>query len=110
MHYELATMTLPFGSSAQAVSSVLTYATAPEAKGELLGRWFTDIGPLNQMVALDGTLRFTNIWAYPTLDARSRIRAEAVADGNWPPKGGPAFLTTQMTSTIALPTAVSPLK
>ena len=208
MYYELATMTLPFGSAAQDASSVLTYATAPEAKGELLGCWFTDIGPLNQMmvlrgfadlatlqaerertqrsadpfgcaaiiqsleqhsyqgfawmkpvrpsaesgikgpvyeirtygikpgglqptvdlwqqyvplrekfspcvvamVALDGPLRFTNIWAYPTLDARSRIRAEAVADGNWPPKGGPAFLTTQMTSTIALPTAVSPLK
>jgi hypothetical protein len=62
------------------------------------------------MVALDGPLRFTNIWAYPSLDARAKARAEAVAQGIWPPKGGPAHLTTNMVSTIALPTAVSPLK
>ncbi|WP_276608551.1 hypothetical protein [Aquitalea denitrificans] len=39
-----------------------------------------------------------------------RIRGEAVAAGIWPPKGGPAWLTTDMHATIALPTAVSPLK
>jgi hypothetical protein len=62
------------------------------------------------MVALDGPLRFTNIWAYESLNARSQIRADSVAQGIWPPKGGPALLTTSMVSTIALPTAVSPLK
>ena len=208
MYYELATMTLPFGTAGQAATNVQAYATAAEAKGELLGCWFTDIGTLTQMivlrgfadlvtlqaerertqksadpfgccatfqsleqhsyqgfpwmkpvrpsaesgitgpvyeirtygikpggvqatidlwqqyvparealspcvvamVALDGPLRFTNIWSYPTLDARSKARADAVALGIWPPKGGPAHLTTAMTSTIALPTAVSPLK
>mgnify|MGYP000858121588 FL=1 len=208
MYYELATMTLPFGTAGQAAHNVQAYASAPEAQGELLGCWFTDIGQLNQMivlrgfadlaalqaerqrtqlsaspfgcgeifqsleqhsykgfpwmkparpssesgitgpvyeirtygikpggvqntidlweqyvpprealspcvvamVALDGPLRFTNIWSYPTLDARSKARADAVAQGIWPPKGGPAWLTTAMTSTIALPTAVSPLK
>ncbi|WP_342131767.1 NIPSNAP family protein [Hydrogenophaga sp. OTU3427] len=208
MYYELATMTLPFGSAAAAATHVQAFCTAPEAQGELLACWFTDIGQLNQMivlrgfadlatlaaerartqhsaspfgcgelfqsleqhsyqgfpwmkpvrpsaesgisgpvyeirtygikpggvqatidlwaqyvpprerlspcvvamVALDGPLRFTNIWAYPTLDARSKARADAVAQGIWPPKGGPAHLTTDMVSTIALPTAVSPLK
>ncbi len=208
MYYELATMTLPFGSAGAAAANVQAFASAPEARGELLGCWFTDIGVLNQMivlrgfadeqallaerertqhsaspfgcgeifqsleqhsyqgfpwmkpvrpsaesgisgpvyeirsygikpggvqptidlwqqyvpprealspcvvamVALDGPLRFTNIWSYPTLDARSQARADAVAQGIWPPKGGPAHLTTAMVSTIALPTAVSPLK
>ena len=208
MYYELATMTLPFGTAGTAAANVQAFATAPEAQGELLGCWFTDIGQLNQMivlrgfadlgqlqaerertqhsadpfgcgavfqsleqhsyqgfpwmkpvrpsaesgisgpvyeirtygiksggvqatidlweqyvppreelspcvvamVALDGPLRFTNIWSYPTLDARSKARVDAVAQGIWPPKGGPAHLTTSMTSTIALPTAVSPLK
>lgn len=208
MYYELATMTLPFGTAGQAAHNVQAFTSAPEAQGELLGCWFTDIGQLNQMivlrgfadlgqlqaerqrtqlsaspfgcgeifqtleqhsyqgfpwmkparpssesgitgpvyeirtygikpggvqntidlweqyvpprealspcvvamVALDGPLRFTNIWSYPTLDARSKARADAVAQGIWPPKGGPAWLTTAMTSTIALPTAVSPLK
>jgi hypothetical protein len=208
MYYELATMTLPFGTATQAATRVRDFAAADEARGELLACWFTDIGALNQMivlrgfedvdtlqaerertqrsaspfgcgdlfqsfeqhgyrrfewmkpvrpsvesgiqgpiyeirtygikpggvqptidlwaeyvpmreklspcvtamVALEGPLRFTNIWAYPTLDARGKARADAVAQGIWPPKGGPAHLTTAMSSTIALPTAVSPLK
>lgn len=208
MYYELATMTLPFGTATQAATNVQTYTSNPDAKGELLACWFTDIGTLNQMIvlrgfadlaalqaergrtqksadpfgcgaiyqtleqhsyrgfpwmkpvrpsaqsgtngpvyeirtygikpggvqttidlweqylparevispcvvamlAVDGPLRFTNIWAYPSLDARSKARADAVAQGIWPPKGGPAHLTTSMTSTIAMPTAVSPLK
>jgi hypothetical protein len=208
MYYELATMTLPFGTAAKASQNVQTFCAAPGAHGELLGCWFTDIGVLNQlivlrgfqsldelsadrlhthhsaspygcgdlyqhlaqhtykgfpwmkparpstesgirgpvyefrtygikpggvqatidlweqyvppreqlspcvvaMVALDGPLRFTNIWAYPSLNARSEIRANAVAQGIWPPKGGPAHLSTDMVSTIALPTAISPLQ
>jgi NIPSNAP len=208
MYYELATLTLPFGTAGTAASRVHAFATEPQAHGELLGCWFTDIGVLNQMVvlrgfadlallhaerertqlsasplgcgdlfqsleqhsyrgfpwmkpvrpsaesgvvgpvyeirtygiqvggvqptidlweqyvpardalspcvvamvALDGPLRFTNIWAYPSLDARAKARADAVAQGIWPPKGGPAYLTTHMVSTVALPTAVSPLK
>lgn len=208
MYYELATLTLPFGTAGQAAANVQAFAGAPEAQGELLGCWTTDIGVLNQMlvlrgfasldalqaerartqasaspfgcgeiyqrleqhgyqgfpwmkpvrpsaesgvqgpvyeirtygikpggtqptialwqeyvplrekispcvvamVALDGAPRFTNIWAYPSLDARAKARADAVAQGIWPPKGGPAHLTTEMVSTIALPTAVSPLK
>jgi hypothetical protein len=208
MYYELATLTLPFGTAGAAAQNVQAFCSAPDAQGELLGCWFTDIGVLNQMivlrgfdtlqalseervrtqhsaspfgcgdsyqsleqhsyqgfawmkpvrpsaesgisgpvyeirtygikpggvqatidlweqyvpprealspcvvamVALDGPLRFTNIWAYPSLDARSKARADAVAQGIWPPKGGPAYLTTNMVSTIALPTAVSPLK
>jgi succinate dehydrogenase/fumarate reductase flavoprotein subunit len=208
MYYELATMTLPFGTAAQAASNVQAYASSAAAQGELLGCWFTDIGVLNQMivlrgfadlaqlqaerartqqsstpfgcgdifqtleqhsyqgfpwmkplrpsaesgiqgpvyeirtygiktggvqptidlweqyvparaalspclvamVALDGPLRFTNIWCGRCLDAGARARADAVAQGIWPPKGGPAHLTTSMVSTIALPTAVSPLK
>ncbi len=208
MYYELATMTLPFGTAGQAATQVQAFTQDTQAQGELLGCWFSDIGQLNQMivmrgfdtlqalqaerqrthqhaspfgcgeifqslelhsyqgfswmkpvrptsesgvqgpvyeirtygikpggeqptidlwqqyvpareklspcivamVALDGTPRFTNIWAYESLNARSQIRAEAVAQGIWPPKGGPAHLTTNMFSTIALPTAVSPLK
>ncbi len=208
MHYEIATLTLPFGTAGAAAAAVDAFVRSPDAQGELLGCWTSDIGALNQMivlrgfadaatllterrrtqrsadpfgcgalavsmqfeayegfdwlpavrpsaesgirgpvyeirtygikpggvqmtsdlwqrdlparhelspcvgamVALDGPLRFTNIWAYPSIDARSKARADAVAAGIWPPKGGPAWLTTAMFSTIALPTAVSPLK
>jgi hypothetical protein len=207
MYYELATMILPFGTAAQAASQVEAFCTEPEAHGQWLACWFTDIGTLNQMIvlrgfetlqalrderqrthqhrnpfgcaalyqkleqhsyqgfdwmpplrpsevsgvrgpvyeirtygikpggvettvelwrqavparsqlspclvamlALDGPLRFTNIWAYDSLQARSQIRADAVAQGLWPPKGGPAQLTTEMNSTIAMPMPHSPL-
>lgn len=62
------------------------------------------------MYALDGTPRIVSIWPYGSLNERSEIRAKAVADGIWPPKGGPQWLTHEMQSMIVLPTAVSPLK
>lgn len=208
MYYELANLTVAFGTLPRAAIDAHAFATDPAAGGELLGCWASDIGVLNQlivlrgfddldalqserqrtlhsadpygcgdrlqqldvamyrafdgmrpvrpseqsglsgpvyeirtygfrpggvrptidlwaeylpgrealsrcvvaMVALDGPPRFTNIWAYDSLDSRSRIRAEAVARGVWPPKGGPAWLTTDMRSAIVLPTDVSPLR
>ncbi|KQE91851.1 NIPSNAP family protein [Acinetobacter lactucae] len=62
------------------------------------------------MYALDGTPRIVSIWPYSSLNERSEVRAKAVADGIWPPKGGPQWLTHEMQSMIALPTSVSPLK
>ncbi|MDR6872736.1 hypothetical protein J2Y55_003755 [Bosea sp. BE125] len=61
------------------------------------------------MHALDGPPRFTHIWPFASLDARASVRADSVAKGIWPPKGGPEWLTGEMHSTIALPTVISPL-
>ena len=52
MYYELAAMTLPFGTTPQAAANVQAFATDPAAGGELLGCWATDIGVLNQLVVL----------------------------------------------------------
>ncbi len=62
------------------------------------------------MYGLDGEPRLTQIWPYASLAARSDARAKSVADGKWPPKGGPDWLSADMTSQIALPLAFSPLK
>lgn len=71
----------------------------------------TKLSPLTiSLYALDGSQRITHIWPFRSLEERARIRAESVEVGVWPPKGGPAWLTTNMKSTICLPTAVSPLK
>ena len=63
---------------------------------------------LINMYALDGAPRITHIWPYASLDARAAIRADAVAKGVWPPKNGPEQFIAA-TSTIAVPTAASPL-
>lgn len=61
-------------------------------------------------VALDGAQpRFLNVWAYDSLDQRAQVRADAVARGLWPPKGGPASLTS-MRSNVCVPLAFSPLR
>ncbi|MFO1072430.1 MAG: NIPSNAP family protein [Geminicoccaceae bacterium] len=70
----------------------------------------TAISPLTvAMHAIEGVPRFTHIWPFASLDDRAAKRAQSVAEGVWPPPGGPALLTGEMSSLIALPTAISPL-
>ena len=71
----------------------------------------TRLSPMvGAFTALDGEQpRFLNIWAYQSVDERAAIRADAVKQGVWPPKGGPANLT-KMTSTLCAPVAFSPLR
>ncbi|WP_448107385.1 NIPSNAP family protein [Pseudomonas azerbaijanoccidentalis] len=60
--------------------------------------------------ATDGSLpRYLHIWPWASLEQRQRVRAEAVADGVWPPENsGPQL--RDMRSTICLPAAFSPLQ
>ncbi len=62
------------------------------------------------MYSLDGPTRFMQIWPYESASARAEARGKSVADGNWRPAGGPAFLRPEMKSTLAIPMAFSPLK
>ncbi|MGB0732839.1 MAG: NIPSNAP family protein [Pontibacterium sp.] len=62
------------------------------------------------MYSLDGGPRFTQIWPYKDANERAEVRAKSVAEGVWPPKGGPDWLAPEMTSTLAYPMAFSPLK
>ena len=52
---------------------------------------------------------FVHVWAYPSLDQRAKVRAEAVEKGIWPPPGGGDRLLTQENK-ILLPAAFSPLQ
>ena len=62
------------------------------------------------MVAVTGAaIRFMHIWPYKTYDERARLREKAVADGVWPPPGGPGHLLSQQAD-IYLPAAFSPLR
>lgn len=63
---------------------------------------------LTAMFALDGTPRFTHIWPYADAGARAKTRADVVAKGIWPPKGGADWLAT-MRSTLTVPLPGSPL-
>lgn len=97
--YEFRTYGLKQGLLAQTIAAWEEAVPARHALSPLVGAF----------TALDGEQpRFLNIWAYASLDERARVRADAVAQGLWPPKGGPASLT-RMQSTVCAPLAWSPL-
>jgi hypothetical protein len=70
----------------------------------------TTVSPLlTAMTSVTGTVsRFMHIWPYTSLDERARLRAKAVANGVWPPPGGPSHLAGQQ-SDVYLPASFSPL-
>ena len=75
-----------------------TDALEPRLKlSPLAAFWYTEIGPLNQVV---------HVWPYENALERSRIRAEAVKLGIWPPKT--AEFITDMRSDIFEPLPFSP--
>jgi hypothetical protein len=71
----------------------------------------TRVSPvLAAMVAVTGAaIRFLHVWPYKSFDERARLREKAVADGVWPPPGGPGHLVSQQAD-IYLPAAFSPLR
>ena len=97
--YEIRTYGLKFGALDQALSAW---------RDALPQR--TRLSPIiATLVAIEGSPRFTHIWAYRDIEQRSSIREKARQDHTWPPKELPTFLTGDMQSTIAIPTAFSPL-
>ena len=65
---------------------------------------------LAAMVAATGAaVRFMHVWPYKTYDERARLREKAVADGVWPPPGGPGHLVSQQVD-IYLPAGFSPMR
>lgn len=94
-----------------------TYKTRINGIVPTMAKWEQAIPPreaysklILAMYGLDGEPRVTQIWPYASLAARSEARARSVADGKWPPKGGPDWLSPDMTSQIAMPLSFSPLK
>ncbi len=85
MIYEFRTYALKTRSLAEVEKR---YAEAYEYRKKyspLAAFWHTEVGPLNEIV---------QVWPYADLTERTRIRAEAAKDSNWPPKIG-EFIVNQ---------------
>jgi hypothetical protein len=78
-------------------------------RGSVPGR--VTVSPLlAAMYAVTGpSIRFMHIWPYASLDERQRLRTKSVADGVWPPPGGPGQLLSQQAD-IFLPADFSPMQ
>lgn len=76
MIYELRTYTLKTGAL-ETVNKMFAERLEHRVKySPLAGYWYTDIGPLNQII---------HIWPYKDLAERAKIRESFAKDPNWPP-------------------------
>lgn len=104
MYYEIRTYRIKTGAVPAYLKLVEEEGIALQKHhlGQLVGYFFSEIGPLNQIV---------HIWAYPSLDERETRRQRLADDPAWQafaPKIQ-ALLET-MESRIMKPTSFSPLK
>ena len=103
MYYEIRTYRIKTGAVPSYLKLVEEEGIELQKRylGELVGYFFSDIGPLNQIV---------HIWAYPSLDERERRRAALAQDATWK-----AFapkiqaLMEEMENKIMKPARFSPL-
>ncbi len=97
MIYEFRTYRLKPGSLPEVLRRVEEAYEHRKKYSELVAFWYTEIGPLNQVV---------HVWPYEDAAERERIRAQAMKDPNWPPPIG-EFIS-QMESEIFVPFPFSP--
>ena len=94
MFYELRTYNMKPGSVAQWEAN-FGEALPDRLKHSSLGAfWHTDIGPLNQVI---------HVWPYESLDERIQVRAAALKEPGWPPKGRELILSQEAEIVIPSP-------
>jgi hypothetical protein len=96
---------------------VRTYLLKPDGVAPTIELWrkavpgrMTVSPLLAAMTSVTGVAtRFMHIWPYKSFDERARLRDKAVADGVWPPPGGPSHLLSQQVD-IYVPAPFSPMR
>ena len=100
--YELRAYRTKPGASRQWADLMAGGLTVREKYSKIVGLWTTEAGQPNEAC---------HIWAYPDLNARAAARAAASKDPSWQEFiGKSAPFLEEMSSTIMLPAAHSPLK
>lgn len=79
MFYEFRTYTLKAGSAPEVIRQFADYYETRRKYSELAAFWYTDIGPLNQII---------HVWPYESVDERNDVREKLSKDPAWPPGYG----------------------
>lgn len=99
MLYELRTYTVKPGSLGDMVKAAATVAhdIRGDNFGKLEGYWFTDIGPLNQVI---------HLWSYKDFNERARLRGELAENSRWTGEYIPLIRPLMMRQDIRLLSAL----
>ncbi len=106
-YFEIRTYTLAPGSLPLAIENWTRVLPGRLAVGPLCAVWYSEHVGLH---------RWTHIWPYSSLQARTEVRDKAAAAGVWPPnmiarkEGRPAESFVAQENKIMMPAAFSPLK
>jgi hypothetical protein len=100
------------------IYEIRTYTLAPGTIPAIVDRWSTAIAERTKRSPLafaghselGGLNRWRHIWAYKDANERFAVRAQAVKDGVWPPKGGQPGQTLIQQNMLVVPAAFSPLR
>jgi hypothetical protein len=77
MIHEFRTYDLKPGSIAAYIERVSDVIEERKKLSPLVGYFYTEVGRLNRVL---------HVWQYDSVEHRDKMRAKAVAGGNWPPK------------------------
>ena len=99
--YELRTYTLKAGTLGDVVKAASTVSRDIRGDnfGKLEGYWFTEIGPLNQVL---------HMWSYNDFDERTKLRAELAKNPRWSSEYLPLIRPILVRQDIRLLNAVRP--
>ena len=92
MIYEMRTYDLKPGTVPEFEDRFAEALPHREKYSKMAAFWHTEIGPLNQVI---------HVWPYEDLAERTKVRAEAAKDPNWPPRTSDVVLN--MESEILIP-------
>ena len=98
MIYEVRTYDLIVGGVPDTLKAFATCIEKRQSLSPLLGLWYTEVGPLNQII---------HIWKYDNANHRAEVRAEAIKHDWWPPKIRPYLLRQHVE--ICIPWDFSPI-
>lgn len=100
--YEMRIYTVGIGEISAVVDRWGPWIEGRMERSPLAVAMYTDLGRLN---------KFVHIWPYKSLEHRAEVRAQAVADGIWPPKAtGSAGAALTQQNLIMVPAPFSPMQ
>ena len=101
MIYELRTYTVKPGTTGDMVKAASTVSKEIRGDnfGKLEGYWFTEIGPLNQVL---------HMWSFADLNERARLRAELGKNARWTGEYIPLIRPILLKQEVRLRNAIKP--
>ena len=97
-YYELRTYTYATGDTPKVIDAWAKAIQERRKHSAFIGAWFSELGDLN---------KWAHMWAYKSLDERTKVRSDMIDQKIWPPADNPVPIT--QANKLFMPFSFSPL-